>query len=193
MKVNLILLAVFVLIFSGCASFTTAAWPPVEREVVGETTIVDEKSSYDYNLETRDKRFFVVGVPYCLEKESVYKVSQKQHRGIVFIVIETPIWGLGLADWVLSYMISENSLKKELLGYKPTGMKKKCENQIEVFPAQGEIIIQNSNSGEIFWTLTDENGEFFLDTIIGEYSGKSSWNVFFNLNDEIRYLTSFWW
>ncbi|MGE4519021.1 MAG: hypothetical protein AB7E04_05885 [Desulfobacteraceae bacterium] len=195
MKINLLLLlfAVSVLACSGCASVTTAAWPRVEKEVVGKKVLIDEKAGYDYDLKINDKQFSVIGVPYCLEKASVHKISKKQHRGIVFIVIETPVWGLGLADWALSYMISENSIEEELVGYKPTGVKKECKKGNDVFPVQGKIMIQNPDSGEFFWTETNGKGEFSLEGVLGEYSGDHPWNIFLNYEGENRYLTTLWW
>jgi hypothetical protein len=192
MKIKLLFLIIFV--FSGCASFTTAMWPDVEKEVVGKDTIVDGKVGYDYELKAKEKSFKVIGIPYCLEKAPVHKITKKQHRGIVFIVIEVPIWGLGLADWVLSYVISESSEKEELIGYRPTGAKKECLDQKEIsLITQSKIMIQNSESGEVYWTKTDENGEFSLKDVLGEYSGEKTWNIFMNYNNENRYLTTIWW
>lgn len=196
MKNKFLFLIMFfsVFVFSGCASITTAMWPEVEKEVVGEKTIVDEKVGYDYELKEKNKYFSVVGIPYCLEKAPVHKITKKQHRGIVFIVIETPVWGLGLADWALSYMISENSKKDEVIGYRPTGIKKECLEQKGAFPVAGsKVMIQNPDSGEVFWTTTDEKGMFSPEDVLGSYKGARPWNVFMNYKDENRYLTTVWW
>jgi hypothetical protein len=195
MKINLILLLTFlsVSVFSGCASVTTAAWPPVEKEVVGKEVIVDDKTGYDFELEVEQKSFSVVGVPYCLEKASVHKITKKQHRGIVFIVIETPVWGLGLADWALSYMISQNSIQEELEGYRPTGVKRECENTNALLHVQGEILIQNPDTGKIFLTSTDKEGRFSPEPVLGKYNGERPWNIFLKYKGQNRYLTTIWW
>lgn len=197
MKIKLagyIIMIIPFLFFSGCASVTTAMWPEVEKEVVGKNTIVDEKAGYNYELVAKEKSFKVVGIPYCLEKAPIHKITKKQHRGLVFVVVETPVWGLGLADWVLSYAISENSKKDEFVGYRPTGVKKECLNEKESFLVRkSKIMIQNPDTGEVFWTQTDEKGLFSPVFVLGDYKGEKPWNIFMNYDDENRYLTTIWW
>jgi hypothetical protein len=55
-------------------------------------------------------------------------------------------------------------------------------------------MIQNSATGEIKWTNTDESGNFSLVNTLGEYKGTRSWNLFFEKEDnEKSYLTTVWW
>ena len=194
MKRNRMIISVLLMlfVFSGCATVTTMLWPEVEKEVVGDETIVGETIGHDYEVDVKGKGFNVKSIPFCREKAPKYKITKKQHHGIVFIIIETPVWGLGLADWALSYMVSENSIEKELVEYIPTGVKKSCGGEIS--PAHGKIMIQNSATGEIKWTKTDENGNFSLINALGEYKGTRSWNLFFeNEDNEKKYLTTVWW
>lgn len=186
-----LLLSVFFVFTGGCATVTTLMWPSVENEYLGKKRIIDEGAGYNYKLDINDRVLSLKGEPFCREKAPKYKITKKQHRGIVFIIIETPVWGLGLADWALSYMVSKNSEQKELIEYVPTGIKRKCGDNI--IPAKGRIMIQNSHSGEIHWAELDKNGNFSLFPVIGDYRGTRPFNLFFNIENENKYLTTVWW
>lgn len=178
-------------ITAGCATITTMAWPDVEKEVVSQDKIVDDKIGYDYKLEIKENGFNVKSVSFCREKAAKYKITKKQHRGIVFIIIETPIWGLGLADWVLSYSVSRGSENSELVGYVPTGIKIECGDGEVV--GKINILVQNSISGEVKFTETDDLGNFTLSGLLGAYKGFNLYNLFVKENGKTKYLTSVWW
>lgn len=188
---KLFLFSVVFCFVSGCATITTIMWPSVEHEYIGKERILDNTVGYEYFLSVNDRVLNVEGVPYCLEKAPKYKLTKKQHRGIVFIIIETPIWGLGLADWALSYVVSKASEETSLEQYVPTGIKKQCGNKM--VPAEGKIMIQNSHSGEIFWVDLDENGNFSLFSFLGKYKGTRPFNIFFHVENESKYLSTIWW
>ncbi len=182
---------IFFILFPGCATVATLMWPATEKGVIDKNKIVEEKVGYTYNLHIKDKNFIVSGTPFCREKVAKYRETKKQHHGIIFIIIETPIWGLGLADWAVSYMISKSSEKKEFVEYIPVGIKKDCGG--EKIPVTGKVMIQNARTGSVKWVYTDDKGNFSLLKALGSYQGNRPWNLFFNVNGENKYLSTVWW
>jgi len=166
-------------------------WPSVESEEVGQEKIVDNVIDYNYELSTEGRNFKVKAVPFCREKSPKYRIVKKQHHGIVFIIVETPIFGLGLVDWALSYMVTKSSETRELIGYVPTGIKTECNGKIT--PLTGEIFIQDPSSLQMKSLEVGDNGKFFLGSVLGPYRGVKQYNLFIKVKGELNYLSSVWW
>ena len=160
-KTILICCMIFFLVGSGgCASILTQAGPLKSELEDGESRPGDF-SNYSYTFHAELNRVYLERIPLCLEVREKIRVAQKRPRGLYFIILELPIYGLGFIDMVNAHAISQRSRTETPLGEYETSNKIRCG---EPRPAANErLVIWNKREDIEIVAVTDQNGKINLD------------------------------
>lgn len=168
MKTLFRLFAVIILVAvccSGCASVLTHMGPLKSELKDGEKSI-GEMARYSYSLRVEDDVIYLEKKPMCKEVREKIREMKKLPRGLFLMILEIPVFGLGVADFALTYAVIENSKEQETLAEYETGNYLECG---EKSPATGEsLLIRNYYAGLEEKVVTDENGSVNLDEVLPE-------------------------
>lgn len=175
---------------SGCATMITLSMPP-EYTVEPGLKSLGPPSSRDFTIKRSGDRFHVWQTPVCREKESKRKIGKKRQRGIIMAIIETPLFGLGILDWVMSYTVAESSREVETLPPAPTGEVHPCGPPKPASDLQ--LVIQVAGEEGQGTLRTGKDGSFALYGILGPSTGELYVNLFVTEKNGQRYLTTLWW
>jgi len=168
MKTSLRLFAVIIgvtVCCSGCASVLTQMGPLKSELKDGEKSI-GEMARYSYSARVADDVIYLEKTPMCEEKREKIREMKKLPRGLFLMILEVPVFGLGVADFALTYAVIENSKEKEELAEYGTGNYIECGKKS---PASGEtLLIRNYYAGLEKKAVTDENASVNLDEVLPE-------------------------
>ena len=150
---------------SGCASVLTQMGPLKSELKDGEISI-GEMARYSYSARVADDVIYLEKTPMCEEKREKIREMKKLPRGLFLMILEVPVFGLGVADFALTYAVIENSKEKEKLAEYGTGNYIECGKKS---PASGEtLLIRNYYAGLEKKAVTDENASVNLDEVLPE-------------------------
>ena len=166
MKTSFRLFAVIIVVTvccSGCASVHTQMGPLKSELKDGEKSI-GEMARYSYSARVADDVIYLEKTPMCEEKREKIREMKKLPRGLFLMILEVPVFGLGVADFALTYAVIENSKEKEKLAEYGTGNYIECGKKS---PAAGEtLLIRNYYAGLEKKAVTDENASVNLDEVL---------------------------
>ena len=121
---------------------------------------------YSYSARVEDDVIYLEKTPMCEEMREKTREMKKLPRGLFLMILEIPVFGLGVADFALTYAVIENSKEKEKLAEYGTGNYLECGKKS---PASGEsLLIRNYWAGLEEKADTDENGSVNLDEVLPE-------------------------
>ena len=183
--------ACFLLVsLAGCSTVITLASPPEFFEEPGPRQLGAPVGA-DRELVVSEAGYHVFRTPHCPVEERVRKVRRKRQRGILLAVLEVPLYGLGVADWILAYTIAETSREEKWLPPCPTGDVVPCGERV---PAAGErVVLQFSDTGDQVVTRTDMEGGFDPESVLGRSDGTRHVNVYARDGTGFHYLDSGVW
>ncbi len=88
--------------------------PPYTFEKKGDTKL-GGVVSFDFSLEPLGGYTYrVMETPICSIEQRIILVKKKQTRGALVALVELPIFGLGLADWVILILLPK-TVKRRLI------------------------------------------------------------------------------
>lgn len=154
---------------SGCASVLTQMGP-LKSELKDGDTSTGEFDRYEYSAEAEKDVIYLEKTPMCEEKREKIRVMKKMPRGLLIMLLEIPVYGLGLIDMMYTYSIIEHSRKEVALAEYETGNLVECGKKE---PAEGETLFIKNFGGDINEkAVTDENGAVDLQEVMpGDLSG----------------------
>lgn len=174
-------------VISSCATITTLSMPSVESEAKGDTKI-GPITTYDFHVEHVGGLILkIYETPICSIVQKHYIIKKKQTRGALPALVELPIFGLGLADFVIADILAQNTKKEMDMGYVPTGEFTVCGEKIPLKNAK--ILIQLPVTLMVETAFTDGSGNLNLAKILDTYNEKAI-NLFVVKKDKIYYLTT---
>ncbi|GAB6888400.1 hypothetical protein JCM13304A_18990 [Desulfothermus okinawensis JCM 13304] len=161
--------------------------PPYTFEKKGDTKL-GGVVSFDFSLEPLGGYTYrVMETPICSIEQRIILVKKKQTRGALVALVELPIFGLGLADWVIADTVAQNSKEEIDKGYVPSGRFKRCGRPSPL--RSGKIIVQIPLTSTVMEMSTDVYGILDLKKIISSHPN-SEVNIFVKKKDRVYYLTS---
>ena len=151
------------LICSGCASVLTARGP-LKSELVDGDAEAGDFSHYEYSYHISQDTIFLEKTPMCKEKREKIRVMQKKPRGFYLMLLEMPLFGLGLADMIYTNTIVEKSRREIPLTTYETSDAIECGN---IRPAGNvDLVIRNDREGIDKRVSTDPDGTVDLDAVL---------------------------
>lgn len=184
---NIVVYILSFVFLSSCATVITSSMPPYKFEKKGETKL-GPVTTYDFDVEyLGGSKLKIYETPICMILQKSILVEKKQTRGAITALVELPIFGLGLADFVLADVIAENSKKEIDKGFIPSGKFKICGQKSPLKSAK--IVIQFPISMSVVDTYTDSSGILHLEEFIKAYHDNIL-NLFVKKDDSIYYLTT---
>lgn len=181
------MLCILLLLFSGCATLITSAFPPEHSVRYGEKRI-GKVAAFRYRLEQDGRTSFVLErAPLCPEVQEKLAVSKKRMRGVLLAIAETPFFGLGLADLLLADITAKNSETTKAVGTVPTGKLLPC-GVFSAF-AQAKLMIQIPELDLNLFRFTDAKGRVDLGDLVQKFRFHSL-NIFVVENEDFHYLTT---
>lgn len=188
-KTTALLILWSVIVFSsGCASIFTATFPPVSKVEKGKVT-TGEPEGYKYEVQKVQENIFEIHkIPMCPELIEQYKVEKKQLRGVWLAALYIPALGLGYYDWVYADGIAKNSVQKTKIGEVPTGVRRKCGDQI--LASNEEMIVQIPSLNAYKSISTNNKGQVDMSPVTKEYRNFISLNLFLVKKDGLKYVST---
>lgn len=165
MKTHFAMLCMMLVAFacSGCASVLTARGPLKSELVDGEASAGDF-SHYEYSYHILRDTIYLEEVPMCMEEREKIRVMQKKPRGFYLMILEMPLFGLGLVDMIYTNTIVEKSRREIPLTTYETGNAIECG---EIGPAENiTLVVLNYREGIEKSAKTDKNGKVELQAVL---------------------------
>ena len=173
---------------NACATILTVASSPLEKVVLDEGRDIGKRVSTNYHLLEGSTICTLMQQPYCMETAEEILISKKRVHGVIPAIIEIPLYGLGLVDFVTAYGYANHSKKEEKRGVVETGSIIECG---PFRPAVNtELVIQSSETGMLKSAKTDSSGVIEVKKLFAGFLENSQINIFVREDNGFAYITT---
>ena len=180
-----LLLALFMVLSVGCASGLTLVAPRVKEVSYGKKETGD-RINVIYRLDENRGIYTLTRQPLCKEQVEEITTSRKRPRGLFFALCEVPLYGLGLADYLVAKIYTGLSDKEVSRTMVDSGQVIPCGEPEQA--CQEEVILQFPDSERVQHILTDDSARIPLETLIAKETQDLHINVFVKREGDILYI-----
>ncbi len=187
-KIHILLLILLLpLLNASCATVLTTSFPPEDSFDTGVVS-VGERISSQYHLEKNETNYTLFKTPLCKEETEKVQVTKKRLRGIIPAICEIPLYGLGIADWIVADLYSRGTETRKAVGKQATGNIVTCGDN--TIASNTDLILQFSDSDMVVHAKTNGDGHINLESALDKGGFNRQVNIFVRLPATTYYVTT---